>query len=257
MRTMRSCFLPAFLALLPLFSWGQDKEKEKLEKEAAKALAEAKKKDPLSFDHNVRGLLGNFCYRCHNEEKRKGDINLVKDENPRLIAQNAKIWQMALEKVEGKEMPPKKERQPTDEQRKQIADFIKVTLNTLDCGDARDPGKPTIRRLNRAEYNNTALELTGLDLRLADDFSPDATSYGFDTIGEALAVSPVLVEQYHAASRKLLSELVDRKAAHAEAYRRVFFIQPGNDVKERDAARRIVERFASKAFRRPADASFV
>src|SRR6185295_2508125 len=100
------------------------------------------------------------------------------------------------------------------------------------------PGKPVIRRLNRNEYDNSILELTGLNLRLAEDFSPDATGYGFDNIAEALALSPVLIEQYHQAAKKLLGELVDRKAAHPECYARVFFVQPSKDLAERDAARR-------------------
>ncbi len=35
---------------------------------------------------------------------------------------------------------------------------------------ARNGGASAIRRLNRAEYNNTIRDLIGLDLRPADDF---------------------------------------------------------------------------------------
>ena len=247
----------ALSLLFPLALHPQDakekQEKERLEREKAKALAEAKAKDPLSFDHNIRGLLTRFCYRCHNGEKRKGDINLQKDENPRLIAENRKSWQTALEVLEQSQMPPKKENQPTADQRKHLIQFIKNTLNSLDCERVREPGRPVTRRLNRTEYDNTIRELTGLDLKLADDFSPDATGYGFDNIGEVLAVSPVLVEQYHQAARKLLAEIAERKDARA----RVFSVQPGGAVKERDAARQVVERFALKAFRRPAEPAFL
>ncbi len=247
----------ALSLLFPIALHPQDakekQEKEKLEREKAKALAEAKAKDPLSFDHNVRGLMSRFCYRCHNGEKRKGDVNLQKDENPRLIAENRKTWQTALEVLEQSQMPPKKENQPTADQRKHMIQFIKNTLNSLDCERVREPGRPVVRRLNRTEYDNTILELTGLDLNLADGFSPDATGYGFDNIGEALAVSPVLIEQYHQAARKLVGDL----ATHKEAQRRVYFVQPGGAVTDRDAARQVVERFALKAFRRPAEAAFV
>jgi hypothetical protein len=134
----------------------------------------------------------------------------------------------------------------------ELIEFLKRTL-TLDCDRVRDPGKPSTRRLNRTEYNNSILELTGLSLHLADDFSPDATGYGFDNIGDVLAVSPVLIEQYHQAAQRLLSELIDRKEAHREENRRVFFVQPSKELADREAARRIVERFSLKAFRRPAD----
>lgn len=231
------------------------KEKEKAD---AKAKADAAAKDPLSFDRSIRGLMEKSCWGCHNDEKQKGDVNLTRDQNPRMIAQNRKLWQTVLEVVESRQMPPKKSDRPlADADRKKIVEFVSKTLGTLDCGDSRDPGKPVIRRLNRTEYDNSVLELTGLNLKIAEDFSPDATGYGFDNIAEALALSPVLVEQYHQAALKLLAEVVDKKSVHADAYRKVFVAQPSKDLPEREAARRVVERFAFKAFRRPADPAFV
>jgi mono/diheme cytochrome c family protein len=216
-----------------------------------------KPEDPMSFDRSIRPLLQTYCYRCHNAEQHKADVNLAKDENPRLIAQNRKTWQTVMEVLGQKQMPPKKEKQPSDAQRQQILAFLQKTLGALDCGDARDPGKPVVRRLNRAEYDNSILELTGLNLRLSEGFSPDATGYGFDTIAEALAVSPVLVEQYHEAARKVLAEVIDRKDRNPAAHARVFHVRPSKDLAERDAARRVADRFALKAFRRPADPAFV
>jgi hypothetical protein len=221
-------------------------EKTKAQLKAKEAAA-----DPLDFDRSIRGLLERFCYRCHNGEKRKGDLDLAKDENPGLIAQNRKVWLNVRDMLEKGEMPPKKEQQPTPELRKRIIEFIKKTLDSLDCSDPKDPGRPSLRRLSRAEYDNSILELTGLDLNLADGFSPDASSYGFDTIAEALALSPVLVEQYHEAARKALAAV----GGSPEARRRVFFVPPGNDP--RGAARKVVERFALKAFRRPPEPAFV
>ena len=244
----------------------QDKEKDKpkppptpqeIERERAQALAKAAAADKYSFDRSIRTILEPFCYRCHNDEKQKGDVNLLRDHNPRMIAENRKVWLTVIDVLESKQMPPKKEKQPTDDQRKLIVTFIKKTLGSLDCGPARDPGKSVIRRLNRSEYDNSILELTGLNLRIAEDFSPDSSGYGFDNIGEALALSPVLVEQYHQAALKVISEIVDRKAAHPEAYRRIFFAAPSAELSDRDAARRIVERFAGTAFRRPIEAALL
>lgn len=214
---------------------------------------EKKPEDPMSFDRSIRPLLSTFCYRCHNAEKSKGDINLARDENLRLIARNRKTWQTVIEKLEAREMPPEKERQPTDAQRQQIVAFVRKTLGTLDCGDRRDPGKPVTRRLNRAEYDNTILELTGLDLRLSEGFSPDASSYGFDNLGEALAMSPVLVEQYHEAARKVVAEI----ARSPEARKRVFAAALSRELSEREAARKTIERFTLKAFRRPPEPAMI
>jgi hypothetical protein len=194
------------------------------------SLLQEKKEPPLSWDRSIQPLFRKHCWSCHDADKRKGEIDLTRDQNPRLIAQNRKTWQIALQVLESGEMPPKKAGQPKDEERGRMVEFLKKTLGNVECKDDRDPGKPVVRRLNRVEYDNAVLALTGLDLRLADDFSPDASSYGFDTIAEALAMSPVLVEQYHAAANKLLDRL-----------------RPLPEV----------EAFATKAFRRPVDPDFL
>jgi len=230
----------------------QDKPKDPSQKEKDDAQAKAKfaAENPFDFDRSIRTLLNKNCYRCHNEEKKKGNVNLQKDENPRMIFENPKVWLTALEALEQKQMPPKKEPQPADADRKLLIDFLKKTLNSLDCEHPRDPGKPSVRRLNRTEYDNSIRDLTGLDLHLADDFTPDASSYGFDNIGEALALSPVMVEQYHDAARKVMLELIDRKAKNPGSWLRVFL---GEGV----SARVIIQVFATRAFRRPVEPALI
>ena len=59
-----------------------------------------------------------------------------------------------------------------------------------------DPGRVTIRRLNREEYRNTIQDLVGVDYNVDDNFPPDDTGFGFDTIGDVLTISPLLLEKY-------------------------------------------------------------
>ena len=68
---------------------------------------------------------------------------------------------------------------------------------------AARPGRVTARRLNRVEYNNTVRDLLGITLRPADEFPLDDAGYGFDNIGDVLSVSPLLMEKYLTAARKL------------------------------------------------------
>ena len=65
-------------------------------------------------------------------------------------------------------------------------------------------GRVAIRRLNRAEYNNTIRDLVGLDLHPADEFPSDDVGYGFDNIGDVLSTPPVLLEMYLAAAEKVI-----------------------------------------------------
>ena len=59
-----------------------------------------------------------------------------------------------------------------------------------------DPGRVTIRRLNRMEYQYTVRDLFGVELDLAQELPPDDTAFGFDNIGDAQTLSPALLETY-------------------------------------------------------------
>ena len=107
--------------------------------------------------------------------------------------------------------------------------FLDDLLGEMDCQEATDPGPPPLRRLNRTEYDNAIHDLTGLDLRLAaETFPPDPTSYGFDNISSSLSLTPVQVEQYHAAARRVVQELIAARHSTPRIYRR-FFGKPPKD----------------------------
>lgn len=64
-----------------------------------------------------------------------------------------------------------------------------------------DPGRVTLHRLNRAEYDNTIRDLFwGLDVSPADGFPADDHSLGFDNIADVLSMTPVLFELYERAA---------------------------------------------------------
>ncbi len=58
--------------------------------------------------------------------------------------------------------------------------------------------------LNRVEYNNTVRDLLGVDLRPADNFPQDNAAFGFDNNGDALRVSPVLLDKYLDAAERVV-----------------------------------------------------
>ena len=88
--------------------------------------------------------------------------------------------------------------------------FLGLPLNSAPTGRSgveearrRDPGRVTVRRLNRAEYNNTVRDLVGVALRPADDFPVDDAGYGFDNIGDVLSLPPILMEKYMSAADRI------------------------------------------------------
>lgn len=69
-----------------------------------------------------------------------------------------------------------------------------------------DPGRVTLHRLNRVEYNNTVHDLLGTEQRPADDFPSDDRGYGFDNIADVLSLSPLQIELYQRAAELLVDE---------------------------------------------------
>ncbi|HWB81280.1 MAG TPA: DUF1592 domain-containing protein [Nannocystaceae bacterium] len=88
--------------------------------------------------------------------------------------------------------------------------------------DVDDPGRITLHRLNRAEYNNTVRDLFwGLEVSPADNFPADDHSYGFDNIADVLSVTPLLFELYERGTEDIielaLTSTGGGETQHAEA----------------------------------------
>jgi len=77
-----------------------------------------------------------------------------------------------------------------------------------DCSKGERPGRVTLRRLNRAEYNNTIRDLFGIDIKPADIFPSDDVGYGFDNIGDVLTLPPVLLERYLEAAENVMRAVI-------------------------------------------------
>ncbi|MFM8470087.1 MAG: c-type cytochrome domain-containing protein, partial [Limisphaerales bacterium] len=72
----------------------------------------------------VEPFLRDYCLRCHNAEKKKGDLrldNLSADFNDLLVAQK---WDEVMLRINSGEMPPKDEKQPPAEAVSKVADWI-------------------------------------------------------------------------------------------------------------------------------------
>ncbi|HVW08189.1 MAG TPA: DUF1592 domain-containing protein, partial [Bryobacteraceae bacterium] len=79
-----------------------------------------------------------------------------------------------------------------------------------------NPGAPAIHRLNRLEYGNTIRDLLGLEIDANSLLPGDDSGYGFDNIADVLSVSPVLLEKYMSAARKIASSAVGAMDIPAE-----------------------------------------
>ena len=158
---------------------------------------------PTAFESSVQPFLADHCYDCHDTRHHKANLDLQKFQSPQAVAADPDTWDLVLQKLRSGEMPPEDEIRPAPEDVAKVAAWISREVEAADAAAPPDPGQVVVRRLNRAEYNNTVRDLIGLDVRPADDFPQDDTGYGFDTIGAVLSLPPVLMEKYLSAAEKV------------------------------------------------------
>ncbi|WP_052572969.1 DUF1592 domain-containing protein [Haloferula sp. BvORR071] len=202
-----------------------------------------------SFADKATPLLSRYCYDCHGEKKQKGGIEVQHLLSTESAFRNHRFLENIAKQVEDGDMPPDDEdKLPTEEERKALVAEIRGVLGKLERGDfPRNPGRSTVRRLNRNEYNNTVRDLFGIDFQAGKDFPSDgAGGEGFDNVGDALFVQPSLMEKYLAASKKVMAAIYE-DPKHLE---RVIIAKPNDKTPPDQAARTVLLTHASLAFRK-------
>jgi len=143
-----------------------------------------------------------YCFACHNEKSRTAGLSLQGLALDR-IPEKADIWEKALLKLHSDEMPPASVRvRPARAEALSVASYLEATLDASALARP-NPGRPTVHRLNRAEYSNAVRDLLAVDVKPGNGLPVDDSGYGFDNIGEVLSSSPVLLERYLSAARRI------------------------------------------------------
>ncbi len=148
-------------------------------------------------------LLETYCGRCHNDERMAADLTLSELSTADLQrGANRAQWEKILRMTAQGEMPPRNRPQPSTEERAAFTQWLERSLDGY--AEAHpDPGRATIRRLNRAEYANAVRDLLALRVDLSGQLPADDSGYGFDNIADVLSLSPTLMDGYLAVAGKL------------------------------------------------------
>ena len=163
-----------------------------------------------SFKDSIQPFLRDYCFDCHGAKKQEAKLDLGHYESLQAVVQDLQHWEIVLERLEAKEMPPEDaERQPSLQQRQTVIDWIRKLRRYEADRHAGDPGPVLPRRLSNSEFDNTIRDLTGVDIRPTREFPLDpANEAGFDNSGESLVMSPALLQKYLAAAQFVADHLV-------------------------------------------------
>src|SRR5262245_43435938 len=160
--------------------------------------------DWQSFQKTVQPFFAKHCFDCHTDKPR-GDVRLDQFTDEKALARSLPTLEKVLDVLDKHAMPPNKRTQPGADELKPVLAWLEGFVERTQRETNSD--RVLLRRLNRAEYNNTVRDLLGVDFQPADDFPQDTPGHGFDNIAGTLSISPVLMEKYLAAA-----EMVARTA---------------------------------------------
>ena len=147
-----------------------------------------------------RAVLERYCFACHNERARTGGLALdVLDMAD--VEEDTRVWEEVIRKLRTGAMPPAGRPRPDEAESTAVVTWLETALDRAAAANP-NPGRPTLHRLNRAEYRNAVRDLLAVDIE-ASLLPADNAAYGFDNNADALTLSSALTERYLGAAAKV------------------------------------------------------
>ena len=149
------------------------------------------------------------CYDCHDAESKKGGLDLTALTLRLDDRANFATWEKVHDRIASGEMPPKKKARPPAEETRAILGELDAKLTTADAARVAREGRVRMRRMTRAEFENTLADLLALPrLDIQALLPADGTVGGFDKIASGLDLSPAHLAAYAEAAEKALDAAI-------------------------------------------------
>ena len=148
-----------------------------------------------------QAVLTQYCVTCHNQTAKTGGLAIDALDLAN-VGKNAETWEKVVRKIRSGMMPPSGSRRPERAVLDSFATELEARLDRAGLANP-NPGAPGLHRLNRTEYANAIRDLLDLEVDVTTLLPSDDSNDGFDNIGDALSVSPTLIQGYVAAAMKI------------------------------------------------------
>jgi len=157
---------------------------------------------------NPRAVLDQYCVVCHNQRLKTAGLMLDTLDLAK-VGDHAEVWEKVVRKLRTGAMPPAGMPRPGKTLAAGTASWLEDQLDRA-AAEHPNPGRPTLHRLNRAEYQNAIRDLLALDIDAASLLPADNAGYGFDDNADALISSAALTERYLDAAAKISEMALSR-----------------------------------------------
>jgi hypothetical protein len=149
-----------------------------------------------------RLLLDRYCTSCHNSRLRTANLALD-NLDPANVRGTEHIWEKVAAKLRNGAMPPPGRPRPDPTAARTFVTQIESALDE-NWRAAPNPGRTApLHRLNRSEYANAVRDLLAIEVDTRELLPVDDSNHGFDSMATVLTVSPVLLERYLSAARRV------------------------------------------------------
>jgi cytochrome c551/c552 len=155
---------------------------------------------PLTNAQNAP-LMQRYCVGCHNNKLKTAGVTL-QGLDPANVVDKGELLERVLRKIKSGQMPPAGMPHPDAATANGFTQSLETALDA-EAAAHPNPGRPSIHRLNRAEYSNAIRDVLELDVNAGALLPVDDSGYGFDNIGDVLSVSPALLDRYLSVARKI------------------------------------------------------
>jgi hypothetical protein len=159
------------------------------------------------------------CYDCHDTDTHKGNLDLTTLKQDFADPENFARWVKVQDRIESGEMPPKKKPRPPAADLKAVTAWLNDALVEADRARLDAESRTGVRRLTRAEYENTVRDLFHMPgIALQAGLPADGSAHGFDKNSDALDISHVNLARYvEAADNTLDMAIATRPTAPANS----------------------------------------
>jgi len=157
----------------------------------------------------VHTMFENRCLDCHDSDTEKGNLDLTALKPDFADADTFARWVKVHDRIASGEMPPKKEARPEAGEVKTVTGWLAESLVKAERMRLDAESRTGVRRLTRAEYENTVRDLFDLPgLALQNALPADGSAHGFDKNSDALDISHVNMAKYLEAADVTLDEAI-------------------------------------------------
>ena len=174
-----------------------------------------RKTDPSSIEltyytNEVQPVIENYCYKCHGEEKQKGEMRFDNLDWDMVNGFDGEKWNLMLNEINLGEMPPDDQDQLSNEERKILVDWISKNLEIATTAKQKN-NKTVMRRLTKSQYTNSLNQLLGVNINFGDVLPNDGKSkMGFTNNGNILQTSSLHIDYYQKLAREALDKAIVR-----------------------------------------------